>query len=50
MVFNHVEYFVFQNVSANHRANDVIVRDGAPQVLVARFGYGPIGVIALTGV
>ncbi|XP_011495089.1 PREDICTED: protein retinal degeneration B [Ceratosolen solmsi marchali] len=38
-----------KNVAANHRANDVIVRDGTPQILVARFMYGPIGVIALTG-
>ncbi|XP_058805045.1 protein retinal degeneration B isoform X2 [Phymastichus coffea] len=38
-----------KNVAANHRANDVIVRDGTPQVLVARFMYGPIGVIALSG-
>ncbi|XP_012272496.1 protein retinal degeneration B isoform X2 [Orussus abietinus] len=38
-----------KNVAANHRANDVIVREGAPQTLVARFMYGPIDVIALTG-
>ncbi|XP_076755807.1 retinal degeneration B [Xylocopa sonorina] len=38
-----------KNVAANHRANDVIVREGAPQVLVARFMYSPIDVIALTG-
>ncbi|XP_017880824.1 protein retinal degeneration B isoform X2 [Ceratina calcarata] len=38
-----------KNGAANHRANDVIVREGAPQVLVARFMYGPIDVIALTG-
>ncbi|KAJ8680190.1 hypothetical protein QAD02_015977 [Eretmocerus hayati] len=38
-----------KNVAANHRANDVIVRDGTPQVLVARFMYGPMGVIVLTG-
>ncbi|XP_023246187.1 protein retinal degeneration B [Copidosoma floridanum] len=38
-----------KNISANHRANDVIVRDTAPQVLSARFIYGPIGLIALTG-
>ncbi|XP_076386696.1 retinal degeneration B isoform X3 [Megachile rotundata] len=38
-----------KNVNANHRANDVIVREGAPQVLVARFMYGPIDVIALSG-
>ncbi|CAL7947667.1 unnamed protein product [Xylocopa violacea] len=38
-----------KNVAANHRANDVIVREGAPQVLVARFMYSPIDVITLTG-
>ncbi|XP_076382329.1 retinal degeneration B isoform X5 [Megalopta genalis] len=38
-----------KNVAANHRANDVIVREGAPQVLVARFMYSPIDVISLTG-
>ncbi|XP_076674034.1 retinal degeneration B isoform X4 [Andrena cerasifolii] len=38
-----------KNVAANHRANDVIVREGAMQVLVARFMYSPIDVIALTG-
>lgn len=39
-----------KNVAANHRANDVIVREGAQQVLVARFMYSPIDVIALTGI
>ncbi|XP_035721689.1 protein retinal degeneration B-like isoform X3 [Vespa mandarinia] len=38
-----------KNVAANHRANDVIVGEGVPQVLVARFMYSPIDVIALTG-
>ncbi|XP_046390635.1 protein retinal degeneration B isoform X2 [Ischnura elegans] len=38
-----------RNVAANHRANDVIVRDGAPQVLLARFMYGPLDMITLTG-
>ncbi|XP_071449416.1 protein retinal degeneration B [Hetaerina americana] len=38
-----------RNVAANHRANDVIVRDGVPQVLVARFMYGPLDMITLTG-
>ncbi|KAK0074786.1 hypothetical protein PV325_007810, partial [Microctonus aethiopoides] len=38
-----------KNVAANHRANDVIVREGAPQILIARFMYSPIDVIALTG-
>lgn len=36
-------------MAANHRANDVIVREGVPQILVARFMYSPIDVIALTG-
>ncbi|XP_031779472.1 protein retinal degeneration B isoform X4 [Nasonia vitripennis] len=38
-----------KNSAATHRANDVIVRDGAPQILVARFAYGLCGVISLTG-
>ncbi|XP_011708156.1 PREDICTED: protein retinal degeneration B isoform X2 [Wasmannia auropunctata] len=38
-----------KNVAANHRANDVIVREGVPQVLVARFMYSPIDMITLTG-
>ncbi|XP_024940264.1 protein retinal degeneration B isoform X4 [Cephus cinctus] len=38
-----------KNVAANHRANDVIVREGAAQILIARFMYGPIDMIALTG-
>lgn len=38
-----------KNVAANHRANDVIVREGAPQVLIARFMYGPLDMITLTG-
>lgn len=39
----------FQNVTANHRANDIIVRDGASQILTARFTYGPLDVITLNG-
>ncbi|XP_021934128.1 protein retinal degeneration B isoform X3 [Zootermopsis nevadensis] len=38
-----------KNVAANHRANDVIVKEGAPQVLVARFMYGPLDMITLAG-
>ncbi|XP_023026564.2 retinal degeneration B isoform X1 [Leptinotarsa decemlineata] len=38
-----------KNVTANHRANDVIVREGAPQTLMARFMYGPLDMITLTG-
>ncbi|XP_028050216.2 protein retinal degeneration B isoform X9 [Monomorium pharaonis] len=38
-----------KNVAANHRANDVIVREGASQILVARFMYSPIDMITLTG-
>lgn len=38
-----------KNVNANHRANDVIVKEGAPQVLTARFMYGPLDVVTLTG-
>lgn len=39
----------FKNVAANHRANDVIVREGNPQVLKARFMYGPLDMVTLTG-
>jgi membrane-associated phosphatidylinositol transfer protein len=38
-----------QNVAANHRANDVIVREGANQMLTARFMYGPLDMITLAG-
>nr|CAD7262731.1 unnamed protein product [Timema shepardi] len=38
-----------KNVAANHRGNDVIVKEGAPQVLVARFMYGPLDMITLAG-
>ncbi|GAB6028613.1 hypothetical protein CHUAL_004450 [Chamberlinius hualienensis] len=38
-----------KNVNANHRANDVVVKEGLPQVLTARFMYGPIDMVALTG-
>lgn len=38
-----------KNVTANHRANDVIVREGASQSLTARFMYGPLDMITLTG-
>lgn len=39
-----------KNVTANHRANDVIVKDGEPQRLIARFMYGPLDMITLTGI
>lgn len=38
-----------KNVNANHRANDVIVREGVPQVLTARFVYGPLDMVSLSG-
>ncbi|XP_066149223.1 protein retinal degeneration B isoform X2 [Euwallacea fornicatus] len=38
-----------KNVTANHRANDIIVREGAAQTLVATFKYGPLDMITLTG-
>ncbi|GBM43212.1 Membrane-associated phosphatidylinositol transfer protein 1 [Araneus ventricosus] len=38
-----------KNVTANHRANDIIVKDGLPQVISARFMYGPLDMVALTG-
>ncbi|KAG0716143.1 Protein retinal degeneration B [Chionoecetes opilio] len=38
-----------KNVAANHRGNDVIVREGAPQSIHARFMYGPLDMVALSG-
>ncbi|CAB3223280.1 unnamed protein product [Arctia plantaginis] len=38
-----------KNVAANHRANDVVVKEGCPQTFVARFMYGPLDMITLTG-
>ncbi|XP_060612817.2 membrane-associated phosphatidylinositol transfer protein 3 [Anolis sagrei] len=38
-----------RNVTANHRSNDVIAAEGGPQVLVGRFMYGPLDMVALTG-
>lgn len=38
-----------QNVTANHRACDVIVCEGKAQVLSGRFMYGPLDVVTLTG-
>lgn len=42
-------HYLFQNVAANHRGNDVIVREGAPQSIQARFMYGPLDMVALSG-
>ncbi|XP_013794792.1 protein retinal degeneration B-like isoform X2 [Limulus polyphemus] len=38
-----------KNVTANHRANDVIVKEGDPQTLIAKFLYGPLDMVSLTG-
>lgn len=38
-----------KNVASNHRANDVIVKEGEPQKLTARFMYGPLDMITLAG-
>lgn len=44
-----MEIYLFQNVTANHRANDVIVKEGMSQTINARFMYGPLDMVALTG-
>lgn len=38
-----------QNVTANHRVNDVIANEDGPQTLVGRFMYGPLDMVTLTG-
>ena len=40
--------FQVANLSANHRANDVIVIEGSEQVIHARFCYGPMDLVALS--
>jgi len=40
---------ISRNGAANHRANDVLVKEGIPQVIVARFSYGPLDMHALSG-
>ena len=48
MLYRNV-YINYRNGAANHRANDVIVCETAPQTLCARFSYGPLDMAALTG-
>ncbi|KAK3742785.1 hypothetical protein QZH41_013894 [Actinostola sp. cb2023] len=38
-----------KNLNSNHRANDIVVMEGAPQVLTARFMYGPLDMVSLSG-
>ena len=40
---------ILQNVTANHRVNDVIATEDGPQTLVGRFMYGPLDMVTLTG-
>ena len=42
-------FFSARNGAANHRANDVLVKEGSPQILSARFSYGPLDMAALSG-
>lgn len=41
--------FNLQNVTANHRVNDVIATEDGHQTLVGRFMYGPLDMVTLTG-
>ncbi|ELU13727.1 hypothetical protein CAPTEDRAFT_169194 [Capitella teleta] len=38
-----------KNVAPNHRANDVIVVEDGPQSISARFMYGPLDMVSLSG-
>ena len=40
---------LFQNLGPNHRANDVMVLEDKHQVLSARFIYGPLDMVSLSG-
>lgn len=38
-----------QNLSANHRANDRVTLEGQDQTISARFMYGPLDMVSLSG-
>jgi hypothetical protein len=40
--------FKIANLSANHRANDVIVVEGSDQIVNAKFCYGPMDLVTLS--
>jgi hypothetical protein len=40
---------LMQNVTGNHRVNDIIATEEGPQTLVGRFMYGPLDMVTLTG-
>lgn len=42
-------FFLLQNAAPNHRANDIIVLEDRPQILTARFMYGPLDMVSLSG-
>lgn len=44
-----MSFLQIKNATGNHRANDVLVIEGSPQTLAARFCYGPIDMVALSG-
>lgn len=45
----NISSFCLQNVTANHRVNDVIATEDGHQTLVGRFMYGPLDMVTLTG-
>lgn len=44
-----ISFLCLQNVTANHRVNDVIATEDGHQTLVGRFMYGPLDMVTLTG-
>ncbi|KAF0748361.1 protein retinal degeneration B isoform X2 [Aphis craccivora] len=42
-------FIKIKNSTASHRANDVIIREGLPQIISARFIYGPFDMFSLAG-
>ena len=40
---------LLQNLQPNHRGNDVLVLEDKPQVLTAKFMYGPLDMTSLSG-
>ncbi|MEQ2197602.1 hypothetical protein XENOCAPTIV_000871 [Xenoophorus captivus] len=44
-----VSFLLRQNVTANHRVNDVVFTEDGVQTVTGRFMYGPLDMVTLTG-
>lgn len=47
--FWNLSLLYLQNLNANHRANDRVSLEGQEQTISARFMYGPLDMVSLSG-